>query len=472
MESPDSLFQHHILCTEIQFPKVYLDNVSITTIFDQFIIDYEPIFNSVDTDYKKSGNRMLNFIIKYFFNTQYRDKIIKKNLTYNGTKSTDISTDTPSPKMFLKMLVDNHPELVNLLKSTCKCLRTKLADFTDNIKKNLSTIPLETVVTWFTMWLAVMQAHHILDSIFEEYALHIIKTFDYQDTRIATYELKNPHGHPCVVLGYYEENNVAWYHMIETSLRALIEEVKANAQPAPTPTQTRKRPRGVEPGDDDMGEEDNDGDGAGIPIKKRNIEIDEESPGTGGTCLSIQPFDFFSNRNKIAEKLNKLPNTPNQLPNLNDTELPTKKKPDSSFTILELKELRATIITELEKLNKFINNHSDFTRMEKLWLSKMIDNYKNTNITKSQSKFNYGRPKKRQRFLSWNQCNALETLLTETGRKTPAQRHSSSARSGGGFRKTKRRKRNLKKTRQKRKRTKKYRKNKTNNKNKKKSVKR
>lgn len=464
MESPDSLFQHHILCTEIQFPKVYLDNVSITTIFDQFIIDYEPIFNSVDTDYKKSGNRMLNFIIKYFFNTQYRDKIIKKNLTYNGTKSTD----TPSPKMFLKMLVDNHPELVNLLKSTCKCLRTKLADFTDNIKKNLSTIPLETVVTWFTMWLAVMQAHHILDSIFEEYALHIIKTFDYQDTRIATYELKNPHGHPCVVLGYYEENNVAWYHMIETSLRALIEEVKANAQPA----QTRKR----HSGDDDrramMTMVAPMAAGAGEPnAKKRNIEIEKELPGTGGTggtCLSIKPFDFFYNRNKIAEKLNKLPN----IPSLNDDELPTKKKPRANFTWVNHNKLRLTIITELENLNTIINKHSDFTSMEKLWLSKMIDNYKNTDITISQYKFNYVRKTINHRFLSWNQCNALETLLTETGRENPAQRHSSSARRGGGFRKTKRRKRNLKKTRQKRKRTKKYRKNKTNNKNKKKSVKR
>ena len=146
-----------VLSTEtVKFPTKKITDVSITNLFEGFITDYHSIINyNFSTDGGKIGFRMINFLIKYFFNIDVTYTIEDVNheykLTYNEYMPAEFTVtitkngQIPKPQItkninhYLFQLMFNIKFREALLKATCDHLIEELQNYKKNSQKKTKT---------------------------------------------------------------------------------------------------------------------------------------------------------------------------------------------------------------------------------------------------------------------------------------------------------------------------------------------
>ena len=172
-----------VLSTEtVTFPTKKITDAAITDLFEGFITDYHSIINyNLSTDGGKIGFRMINFLIKYFFNIDVtytdEDGYHECTLTYingNSAEFTVITNGNTTENKYINIdeylfqLMFNIKFREALLKATCDYLVAGLQKLqTSSLEKDEAEY--EQYRRWTTIWYAAMQGDHQLDNIFENH---------------------------------------------------------------------------------------------------------------------------------------------------------------------------------------------------------------------------------------------------------------------------------------------------------------
>ena len=460
-----------VLSTEtVTFPtkKITDASITITDLFEGFITDYHSIINyNLSTDGGKIGFRMINFLIKYFFNIDVtytdEDGYHECKLTYNEDASalfTDTVTknngtiqnqSTNNIDKYLFQLMFNKRFREELLKATCDYLVEELQKLQTQFPgKDIKKY--ETYRHWTTTWYAAMQGDHQLDNIFEEYTKifidlnkdNLTKGQEYKNTGLKP----DVNGPPCVVLPYYDvqglnSNFTYWYEIVSMKLRELAASVKPDDISVAS---TKKRSLQLygpdEKSEEDLEEDDIEEENAKLGITnssqndgdyKREYSLKNSIRDGGPTCIP-KITDFISYRNIIAKKIQRL--IEDQLAEINYSDQDYSYKLPSAITpseieLTRLKEKIKKAYDKLIKLLELINEYNpdpsdklldNFTPLEKAWLRKALSRYRQT-IVKYEEEISTNHfiypSKSTKTELSWYHCNALESLLTPNGRKQP-----------------------------------------------------
>ena len=166
---------------------------------------------------------------------------------------------------------------------------------------------------WTTTWYAAMQGDHQLDNIFEEYTEIFIDLNKDGLTKEQNYDntgLKKINGPPCVVLPYYDVqelngNYTYWYEIVSMNLRALATSVKPDDISIAS---TKKRSLTLDDPEEKSEEDLEQGENTELNINSTDLENDgdytvgEIPSDQGDTCIpKITDFIFLrnnSNKNK------------------------------------------------------------------------------------------------------------------------------------------------------------------------------